>query len=35
MALVICIGESFAYVWSGSYGSIEDLGVGNAILIMM
>lgn len=33
--LVICIGEAVAYVVSGMYGDVKDLGAGNAILIIM
>lgn len=33
--IVITIGESVAYVLSGMYGEIHDLGAGNAILIII
>jgi protein transport protein SEC61 subunit alpha len=33
--LLITIGEAVAYVVSGMYGDIKDLGAGNAILIIM
>jgi len=33
--IVITIGEAVAYVLSGMYGEIKDLGAGNAILIIM
>jgi len=33
--IVITIGEAVAYVLSGMYGDIRDLGAGNAILIIM
>jgi len=32
---VITIGEAVAYVLSGMYGDVKDLGAGNAILIIM
>jgi len=35
LSLVICLGESIAYVWSGMYGDLEKLGGGNAILIII
>lgn len=34
-AILITIGEAVAYVLSGMYGSISDLGAGNAILIII
>lgn len=33
--IVITIGESVAYVLSGMYGDVKDLGAGNAILIII
>jgi len=33
--IVITIGEAVAYVLSGMYGDVKDLGAGNAILIIM
>jgi len=33
--LVITIGEAVAYVLSGMYGEVSELGAGNAILIIM
>jgi len=33
--MVITIGEAVAYVLSGMYGDIKDLGAGNAVLIIM
>jgi len=27
--------EAFAYVWSGMYGTLEEVGSGNAILIIL
>jgi len=33
--IVITVGEAVAYVLSGMYGNIQDLGAGNAILIIL
>jgi len=33
--IIITIGEAVAYVLSGMYGSVQDLGAGNAILIIL
>jgi len=33
--IIITIGEAVAYVLSGMYGDVKDLGAGNAILIIM
>merc|ERR1740138_798312 len=33
--MFITIGEAVAYVLSGMYGEIKDLGAGNAILIIL
>jgi protein transport protein SEC61 subunit alpha len=33
--MIITIGEAVAYVVSGMYGDVSDLGAGNAILIIM
>jgi len=33
--IVITIGESVAYVLSGMYGDVRDIGAGNAILIIL
>lgn len=35
MAIIIALGEAFAYVWSGMYGDLDKLGAGNAILIII
>merc|ERR1719379_389354 len=35
VAMVITLGEAVAYVLSGMYGEIKELGAGNAILIIM
>jgi protein transport protein SEC61 subunit alpha len=32
---LIAFGEAFAYVQSGMYGNLENLGAGNAILIII
>lgn len=34
LSLIICVCEAFAYVWSGVYGDINALGVGNAMFII-
>ena len=33
--MIITIGEAVAYVASGMYGTIDELGVGNATLIIL
>eukprot|EP00475_Leptophrys_vorax_P025497 TRINITY_DN35728_c0_g1_i1.p1 TRINITY_DN35728_c0_g1~~TRINITY_DN35728_c0_g1_i1.p1 ORF type:complete len:484 (-),score=149.78 TRINITY_DN35728_c0_g1_i1:62-1513(-) len=33
--MLICFGEATAYVLSGMYGDVRDLGAGNAILIIL
>jgi protein transport protein SEC61 subunit alpha len=33
--MLICLGEATAYVLSGMYGDVRDLGAGNAILIIL
>jgi len=33
--MIITIGQSIAYVWSGMYGEIADLGLSNATLIIV
>jgi len=35
LAVLITIGEAVAYVVSGIYGDVRDLGVGNAMLIII
>uniref|UniRef100_A0A0D9VXP2 Translocon Sec61/SecY plug domain-containing protein n=1 Tax=Leersia perrieri TaxID=77586 RepID=A0A0D9VXP2_9ORYZ len=35
LSIVITAGEATAYVLSGAYGSVGDLGAGNAILIVL
>jgi protein transport protein SEC61 subunit alpha len=33
--MILAFGEAFAYTWSGAYGSIQDIGAGNAMLIII
>lgn len=33
--MVLAFGEAFAMVWSGTYGSLDQIGAGNAILIVL
>ena len=35
LAIILAFGEAFAYTWSGAYGYISDIGVGNAMLIII
>merc|ERR1719162_996725 len=35
LGMLITLGEALAYVTSGMYGDIKDLGAGNAILIIL
>jgi len=35
LSLIIAISEAFAYIWSGSYGELDKLGAGNALLILI
>merc|ERR1712151_1190278 len=35
VGLIITIGEAVAYVISGMYGDVKDLGAGNAILLIL
>ena len=35
LGILIAVGEAVAYVLSGMYGSVNQLGVGNAILIII
>merc|ERR1712066_243453 len=35
VGLIITIGEAVAYVISGMYGDVKELGAGNAILLIM
>lgn len=33
--MIIAFGEAFAYTWSGAYGSVSQIGIGNAMLIII
>eukprot|EP01132_Coremiostelium_polycephalum_P005866 gene5866-7297_t len=33
--MIICIGQGSAYIWSGTYGELSTLGMGNAFLIIL
>jgi len=35
LGIAIAMFEAFAYVWSGMYGSLDELGAGNAILLII
>ena len=35
LAILITVGEALAYVFSGMYGSVGDLGIINALLIVV
>lgn len=35
LALLLTLGEAVAYVLSGAYGDVADIGLGNAILIIL
>jgi protein transport protein SEC61 subunit alpha len=35
LSLIIGITEGFAYIYSGAYGEISQLGAGNALLILI
>lgn len=35
MAIFIAVAQSFAYVYSGMYGSLEEVGAGNGLLIIL
>jgi protein transport protein SEC61 subunit alpha len=35
LALILAFGEAFAYTWSGAYGSLDQIGPGNALLIIL
>lgn len=34
LAMVLCFGQALLYVFSGQYGSIKEVGLGNALLIV-
>lgn len=33
--MILAFGEAFAYTWSGAYGSLDQIGAGNALLIIL
>ena len=35
LAIIICVCEALGLVWSGSYGTMDQIGKGNAILIII
>jgi protein transport protein SEC61 subunit alpha len=35
LAIILAFGEAFAYTWSGAYGSLDQIGAGNALLIIL
>lgn len=35
LSIVFAVSEAFAYIWSGSYGELDKLGAGNAMLILI
>lgn len=35
LAIILAFGEAFAYTWSGAYGNLDDIGAGNAVLIVL
>ena len=35
LAILLAFGQAFAYTWSGAYGYVSDIGVGNAMLIIL
>jgi len=35
LAMLLAFGEAFAYVWSGAYGNLEQIGFVNASLIVL
>lgn len=35
LAMILAFGEAFAYVWSGAYGNLEQVGLVNATLIIL
>ena len=34
LAMLLCFGQALLYVFSGQYGSIKEVGMGNALLIV-
>ena len=35
IGIFIAFGQAFAYTWSGMYGDLNEMGAGNAILIVI
>lgn len=35
IGILIAFGQAFAYTWSGMYGTMDEIGAGNAILIIL
>lgn len=35
LSFIMALTEAMAYIWSGAYGDINQLGAGNAILILL
>ena len=35
LAIILAFGEAFAYTWSGAYGSLDQIGPGNAMIIIL
>lgn len=35
LAMLLAFGEAFAYVWSGAYGNLDQIGFVNASLIVL
>jgi len=35
IGILIAFGQAFAYTWSGMYGTMDEIGAGNAILIII
>lgn len=33
--MILAFGEAFAYVWSGAYGNLDQIGIVNAALIVL
>jgi len=33
--MILAFGEAFAYVWSGAYGNLDQIGILNATLIVL
>jgi protein transport protein SEC61 subunit alpha len=35
LAMILAVGEGIAYILSGAYGSLDQIGTGNAMLILL